>query len=258
MRLANKTAFITGGTSGIGLAAAALFLREGARVVVTGRRPEGLEEARSLLGERGFALAADVTDPDATGRAVADAVARFGALDVLFANAGIPGATPLGNTTLDAFDRIVRTNLHAVFFTVQAALPHLKDGASIILNGSVHAVLGIPGASAYAASKGAISSMARVLASELAPRGIRVNTVVPGATRTPIWKGRAPTPEALEALEARFNRATPLNRFAEAEQVAQAALFLASDESAHTTAAEITVDGGATGAPFGAPAYRTE
>lgn len=256
MRLHGKTALITGGTSGIGLATAQLFVAEGARVVVTGRRPEGLEAARRVLGEHGRAVAADVTDPAAADAAVAEAIRAFGRLDIVFANAGIAGQTPLGDTGFEAFDRIVRTNLHSVFFTVQAALPHLGEGASIILNSSVHKSLGIPGASAYAASKGAVSSMARVLAAELAPRGIRVNEVVPGATRTPIWAERAPTPEALTELEGRFSRQIPLGRFAEAGHVARAVLFLASDDSASTTASEIAVDGGTTGAPAGAPVYR--
>ncbi|MBE7212321.1 MAG: SDR family oxidoreductase, partial [Gluconacetobacter diazotrophicus] len=220
MRLQGKTAFITGGTSGIGLATAQLFQREGARVAITGRRPEGLEEARRMLGDDVLVIAADATDPAATERAVATTVERFGGLHVVFANAGIPGPTPVGDTTVEQFDRIIRTNVHAVFFTVQATVGHLGAGASIILNGSVHAVLGIPGASAYAASKGAVAAMARVLASELAPRGIRVNTVVPGATRTPIWHGRAPTPDALATLEAGYARAIPLGRFGEAEHVA--------------------------------------
>lgn len=257
MKLNGRTALITGGTSGIGLATARVFADEGARVVVTGRRPAGLEAAREVLGDRGLAVAADVTDPAAAAHAVAEAIRVFGRLDIVFANAGIAGQTPLGETSFETFDRIVRTNLHAVFFTVQAAVPHLGAGASIILNSSVHKVLGIPGASAYAASKGAVSSMTRVLAAELAPRGIRVNEVVPGATRTPIWSDRAPDADALAQLEARFSAQIPLGRFAEAMDVARAVLFLASEDSASTTAAEIAVDGGTTGAPAGAPVYRS-
>jgi NAD(P)-dependent dehydrogenase (short-subunit alcohol dehydrogenase family) len=139
---------------------------------------------------------------------------------------------------------------------VQAAAPHLNDGASVVLVGSVHQVLGVPGMSAYAASKGAIRSMTRVLAAELAPRRIRVNGVTPGATRTPIWDSRAPTPEAFAALEARMNRAVPLGRISEAEEIAEAVLYLASDASANVTATEIVIDGGLIGAPAGAPIYR--
>ncbi|MFN5685477.1 SDR family NAD(P)-dependent oxidoreductase, partial [Bradyrhizobium sp.] len=187
MRLANKTALITGGSSGIGLATARRFVAEGAKVAITGRDAGRLEAAVRDLGPNAQALVADVTDIAATEAAVARAAERFGKLDILFANAGIPGATPAGATKPEVFEQVIRTNLTGVFFTVQAALQHLNDGASIILNGSVISVLGNPGYSAYAASKAGVRAMARVLASELSPRGIRVNVVSPGATRTPIW-----------------------------------------------------------------------
>jgi NAD(P)-dependent dehydrogenase (short-subunit alcohol dehydrogenase family) len=256
MKLANKTALITGGNSGIGLATARLFVAEGAQVVITGRNQDTLDAAAAELGPQALAINADVTDPQAITRAVAAAVDRFGKLDIVFANAGIAGATPVGETTAEAFDRIIRTNVSAVFFTVQAAAPHLNAGASIILNGSVHAVLGVPGYSAYAASKAGVRSMTRVLASEFAPRGIRVNIVVPGATRTPIWSAAAPTPEAFAALEDRLSLAIPLGHLGEAEHIAKAALFLASDDSAQVDGAEIVVDGGHTASPAGAPIYR--
>jgi NAD(P)-dependent dehydrogenase (short-subunit alcohol dehydrogenase family) len=256
MRLANKTAFITGGNSGIGFATAKLFIAEGARVAITGRNQDTLAAAASALGPNALALRADITDVAAIERAIAMTVDRFGKLDMVFANAGISGSTPVGETSLETFERIIRTNLTGVFFTVQAAAPHLNDGASVVLVGSVHQVLGVPGMSAYAASKGAIRSMTRVLAAELAPRRIRVNGVTPGATRTPIWDSRAPTPEAFAALEARMNRAVPLGRISEAEEIAEAVLYLASDASANVTATEIVIDGGLIGAPAGAPIYR--
>ena len=256
MRLAGKTAWITGGNSGIGLATARLFIAEGANVAITGRNQTTLDAAARELGPKLLAINTDVTDVAGLEAAAAQAARQFGKLDIVFANAGVPGATPIGKTTLEAFEAIVRTNLTGVFFTVQAALPYLGTGASVILNGSVHAVLGIPGSSAYAASKAGVRAMVRNLASELAPRGIRVNLVVPGATRTPIWAGRAPTPEALAALEGGFNRTIPMGRFGEADELARAALYLASDDSSYVNAAEIVVDGGATGAPAGAPIYR--
>jgi NAD(P)-dependent dehydrogenase (short-subunit alcohol dehydrogenase family) len=188
-------------------------------------------------------------------QAVATAVERFGKLDVVFANAGIAELSPLGRTSRETFEQVIRTNLTAVFFTVQAALPHLRDGASIILNGSVHAVLWIPGWSAYAAAKGGVRTMTRNLASELAPRGIRVNQVTPGGTKTPLWSPLAPTGDAMTALEARIARGVPLGRMSEADEVAKAALYLASDDASNVTATEIVVDGGATGAPYGAPIY---
>jgi NAD(P)-dependent dehydrogenase (short-subunit alcohol dehydrogenase family) len=256
MRLANKTAFITGGNSGIGLATARLFLAEGANVAITGRNQATLDAAAGELGPKALVLRADTTDAAATEAAVAATMERFGSLDIVFANAGISGATPIGPTSAATFDAILRTNLTGVFLTVQAALPHLRSGASVVLVGSVHAVLGAPGMAAYAASKAGIRAMARVLAAELAPQGIRVNSVTPGATRTPIWDSRAPTPEAFAALEARMSRAVPTGRISEANEIAQAVLFLASDAATNVSAAEIVVDGGLTGAPSGAPIYR--
>jgi NAD(P)-dependent dehydrogenase (short-subunit alcohol dehydrogenase family) len=256
MRLANKTALITGGNSGIGLATARLFVAEGARVAITGRNQARLEAAAKELGPNALAIVADANDIAATESAVKQAVEKFGKLDVLFANAGIPGNTPIGETTLAAFETVIRTNITSVFFTVQAAAAHLKDGASIILNGSVISVLGNPGYAAYAASKAAVRAMSRVMASELSPRGIRVNVVSPGGTTTPIWNRAAPTPEAVVALEARISQAVPLGRFGKPEEVAKTVLFLASDDASNIQAAEIFVDGGATGSPAGAPVYR--
>src|SRR5216683_8093896 len=151
VRLANKTALITGGNSGIGLATARLFVAEGARVAITGRNQATLEAAAKELGPNALAIVADATDIAATEQAIRQAVEKFGKLDIVFANAGIPGNTPIGGTTLAAFEQVIRTNITSVFFTVQAAAPHLNDGASIILNGSVISVLGNPGYSAYAA-----------------------------------------------------------------------------------------------------------
>ncbi|WP_246701562.1 SDR family oxidoreductase [Rhodopseudomonas sp. BR0G17] len=247
---------ITGGNSGIGLATAKLFVAEGARVTITGRDRARLDAAAHELGAQALAVEADVTDIAAIENAVARAAERFGKLDIVFANAGIPGATPLGGTSLAAFEQVIRTNLTAVFFTVQAALPYLNDGASIILNGSVISVLGNPGFAAYAASKAGLRGMARVMASELSPRNIRVNVVAPGGARTPIWKDAAPTDQAMAVLEQRIAAATPLGRIAEPEHIAKTVLFLASDDAAHIQSAEIFVDGGATGSPAGVPAFR--
>jgi NAD(P)-dependent dehydrogenase (short-subunit alcohol dehydrogenase family) len=256
MRLANKTAFITGGNSGIGLATARLFVAEGARVAITGRNQKTLDAAAQELGRNALAIAADITDVAATEAAVQQAVNTFGKLDVLFANAGVAGNTPVGGTTIAAFERVIRTNLTAVFFTVQAAIAYLNDGASIILNGSVISVLGSPGYSAYAASKAGVRAMARVMASELSPRGIRVNVISPGAIRTPIWGAATATPEAEKALEERIAKATPLRGLGEPDHISKAVLFLASDDSAHVQGQELFVDGGAGASPSGAPIYR--
>ncbi|WP_258171357.1 SDR family NAD(P)-dependent oxidoreductase [Paenibacillus sp. R14(2021)] len=253
-KLNGKVALITGGNSGIGLATAKLFIAEGAKVVITGRNQETLNAALKELGEdNGFAVQADTTDQPSIEKATAAAVERFGRLDIVFANAGIAGNTPAGATEPSVFDNIMKINVSGVFFTVQAALPYLTSGASIILNSSVLAKAGSPGYAAYAASKGAVSSMARVLVSELSPRGIRVNTVSPGATRTPIWG----QPEGLAQFESKLTRSIPLNRLGEPQDIANVALFLASDDAAFVQGAEISVDGGAGSSPFGAPVYRT-
>jgi NAD(P)-dependent dehydrogenase (short-subunit alcohol dehydrogenase family) len=258
VRLTNKTALITGGNSGIGLATAKLFVAEGARVVITGRNKETLAAAAKELGPNALALVADATDIAATDAAIKQGADKFGKLDIVFANAGIAGAggTPLGSATLEAFEKVIRTNLTGVFFTVQSALPHLNDNASIILNGSVISVLGIPGYSAYGAAKAGVRAMARIMASELSPRGIRVNVVAPGAIRTPIWGAAVATPEAEKAFEKRIGLMTPLGRLGEPDHVAKTVLFLASDDSAHVQGQEIFVDGGAVASPSGAPIYR--
>ena len=256
MRLANKTALITGGNSGIGLATARLFVAEGAKVIITGRNQATLSAAARELGPNAAAFPADTTDIAATEAAIKQGVEKFGKLDIVFANAGIAGGTPLGSASLETFENIIRTNITAVFFTVQAALAHLNDGASIILNGSVISVLGNPGYAAYAASKAGVRAMARVMASELSPRGIRVNVVAPGAIRTPIWGAATATPEAEKAFEARIGRSTPLGRIGEPDHIAKTVLFLASDDSAHVQGQEIFVDGGSTSSPAGAPIYR--
>jgi NAD(P)-dependent dehydrogenase (short-subunit alcohol dehydrogenase family) len=256
MRLEGKTAFITGGNAGIGLATAKLFVAEGAKVAITGRNAATLAAAKTELGDAALTFVADALDDDATARAFADTAAAFGPIHAVFANAGIAGGSAIGSTPRAAFEAIIATNITGVFLTLQAALPYLADGASLILNGSVIATLGNPGQAAYAASKAAVRAMTRSLAADLAPRNIRVNVVVPGATDTAIWDGLAPTPEARAQLEKILGGSNPLNRMLQPEEIAKAALFLASDDSSGVNAAEIVVDLGLTGAPAGAAAQR--
>jgi NAD(P)-dependent dehydrogenase (short-subunit alcohol dehydrogenase family) len=256
MRLKGKIAVITGGNSGIGLATARLFVAEGARVAIIGRNQQTLDAAAKELAQGAITLNADVSDYGAMEKALAEVHTRLGGFDVLFANAGIGRNTPLGGSEVRVFEEVLRTNLTGVFFTVQAALPYLKKSASIVFTGSVIGVAGAGTYSAYAASKAGLLAMARSLASELSPRGIRVNVVVPGGTRTPIWSRHATSEEAMAALERRLSAQVPLGRLAEAEEIAKAVLFLGSEDSSYVQGAELVVDGGATGAPFGAPIYR--
>lgn len=256
MRLNGKTALITGGNSGIGLATARAFIQEGARVAITGRDQVTLDEAVGSLGPNLSAFRADILDSGANEAAVRSAAEALGHFDIVVANAGISGSTPIGSTTAEQFERIMTTNVTGVFMTVQAAAPYLRKGASVILIGSVHATLGMPGYAAYAASKGAVGSLSRVLASELSLAGVRVNVVVPGATRTPIWSRAGRGPDALVTLEPRMVRAVPTERISEAGEIANTILFLASDDATNIQSAEIVVDGGLIGSPAGAPIYR--
>jgi NAD(P)-dependent dehydrogenase (short-subunit alcohol dehydrogenase family) len=256
MRFSNKIALITGGNSGIGFATAKLLIAEGARVAITGRDRAKLDEAVSELGANALGIQADLDDPTAIDSVIKQVGDAYGSLDIVFANAGISGPTPLGGTTAAAFEAILRTNVTAVFLTVQAALPLMSAGGSIVLNGSVMRELGRAGTAAYSASKAGITGMAKVFAGELVQRGIRVNTVIPGGTRTPIWTRGARAGATIDGTEEALSSAIPMGRFAAAEEVAAAVAFLASDGASGITAAEIVVDGGTIGAPWGAPALR--
>jgi NAD(P)-dependent dehydrogenase (short-subunit alcohol dehydrogenase family) len=256
MKLQNKTAFITGGNSGIGLATARLFIAEGARVAITGRNQETLDAAVRELGADTVGLKADANDLEAADAAIAEAAKQLGGFDIVFANAGIGGATPLGTTRPETFEAIVKTNVTAVFFTIQSALPHLKPGAVVVATGSVQANAGAPGYSAYAASKAGLRAMVRVLAGELSPRGIRINMVSPGPVETPIWGRSGRSAAELEALEKRIRATVPMERYGTADEVAAAVLFLASSDSSYIQGADLAIDGGMNATPSGAPVYR--
>jgi NAD(P)-dependent dehydrogenase (short-subunit alcohol dehydrogenase family) len=259
MKLTGKKALITGGNSGIGLATARLFIAEGAEVAITGRDQATLDEALAELGPKAHGYRVDITVVEDRERLIADLSKDFVKLDIVFANAGIAGRTPTGATEEAAFESIVHTNLNGAFFTVNSAAPLLNDYSSIIFNGSVHDRLGQSGMAAYAATKGGLVSMARVIAADFAPRKIRVNVVAPGWTKTPIWK-RGPRASASAEESSKlidfYSSAIPLGRWGEPEELAKAVLFLASDDSSYINAIELVVDGGATGAPFGAPVLR--
>jgi NAD(P)-dependent dehydrogenase (short-subunit alcohol dehydrogenase family) len=259
MKLAGKKALITGGNSGIGLATARLFVSEGAEVAITGRDQKTLDEAVAQLGSKAHGYRVDVTVAEDRKKLFAELSKDFGKLDIVFANAGISGRTPTGTTDEAIFENVVRTNLNSAFFTVNSAAPLLNDNGSVIFNGSVHNYLGQSGLAAYAATKGGLVSMARAIAADLAPRKIRVNVVAPGATKTPIWN-RGPRANATQEESAKLSSfvssTVPLGRWGEPEDLAKAVLFLASDDSSYINAVEFVVDGGMTGAPFGAPVLR--
>jgi NAD(P)-dependent dehydrogenase (short-subunit alcohol dehydrogenase family) len=259
MKLAGKKALITGGNSGIGLATARLFAAEGAQVAITGRDQATIDEAVAELGPNARGYRADAAVAEDRKRLFAELSNDFGKLDIVFANAGIAGRTPTGAADESVFENIVRINLNGAFFTVNSAVPLLNDNGSIIFNGSVHSYMGQAGLAAYAATKGGVVSMARVIAAELAPRNIRVNVLAPGWTETPIWK-RGPRANVSHEESARvtdfYSSVIPLGRWGQPEELAKAVLFLASDDSSYVNAVELVVDGGATGAPFGAPVLR--
>jgi NAD(P)-dependent dehydrogenase (short-subunit alcohol dehydrogenase family) len=256
MRFTGKTALITGGNSGIGFVTAKLLIAEGAQVVITGRDSAKLDQAVSELGENALGVQANLDNEADIDSLFEQIKSKFGSLDIVFANAGISGPTPLGGTTAAAFEAILRTNLTAVFLTVQAALPLMSEGGAVVLNGSVMRELGSPGSSAYSATKAGITGMAKVFASELVQRGIRVNTVIPGGTRTPIWTRGAREGATLDGTEQALAPRVPMARLAAPEEVAAAVLFLASGDASGMTGAEIVVDGGTIGAPWGAPIFR--
>jgi NAD(P)-dependent dehydrogenase (short-subunit alcohol dehydrogenase family) len=259
MKLTGKKALITGGNSGIGLATAQLFVEEGAEVAITGRDQKTLDEAVALLGSKARAYRADVTDAPARKQLFEQLANDFGKLDIVFANAGISGKTPTGTADESVFENIIRINLTGAFLTANSAASLLNDGGTIIFNASVHNYLGQPGMAAYAASKGGLRSMARSIAADLAPRRIRVNVVSPGATKTPIWRrGQRAGASAEEngQLAAFVSSLIPLDRWGEAQEIAKAVLFLASDDSSYVNAIELPVDGGLTGAPMGSARTR--
>ncbi|WP_426991367.1 SDR family oxidoreductase [Methylomonas sp. CM2] len=243
-KLSGKTALITGGSSGIGLASAKLFLAEGARLAITGRDPERLETARQQLGDDTLALVSEagcLNDIEALLEQVGQ---HFQTLDILFLNAGIAEPTPLELTTEDQFDRIMRVNFKGVFFTIQKALPMLKPGASIIVTTSITNRSGTPNFSVYAATKAALRSMVQSLGLTLIGQGIRVNAINPGPIDTEGFN-RLPLPgDVFQAIKTDIEDRSPIKRFGAPEEVAKVALFLASDDSAYVVGEEIVVDGG--------------
>lgn len=243
-RLEGKTAVITGGSSGLGLATARLFVAEGARAIVTGTDAARLEAAAAGLGPAAHAVRADVRSRDDLARLAEETRARFGRLDVLFANAGLGSFAPVAETDEAAFDLQFDVNVKGVFFTVQALAPLMGRGGSIVLNASAVNAKGKAGGAVYFASKAAVRSFARSLADEFGPAGIRVNALSPGLVATGFQARTGNRAEDLDGFGQYVTAIAPLARLGEAEEIARAALFLASDESSYVTAADLVVDGG--------------
>ena len=243
-KLEGKVAVITGGNSGIGLATAKEFKEQGARVVITGRDQKTLDEAKRAIGGEVLAVRSDtsnLTDIDKLFNVVKE---KFGKIDVLFVNAGIGKFAPVEAVTEEVFDSIMNINFKGAYFTIQKALPLLNDDASIVLNASISANIGMPNSSVYAASKAALITLARTLSAELVGRGIRVNVVSPGPVATPILGRMGMPQDVLEETTNSIQAQVPMKRFGRPEEIAKTVLFLASSDSSFLLGTEIIADGG--------------
>lgn len=243
-RLDGKVSLVTGGTRGIGLAAASALAKEGAHVYVTGRRERELATAVREIGRSATGVRGDVSNAQDIDRLFAQIRDEKGRLDVLFANAGVARYAALGNITEELYDSIFNVNVKGVLFTVQKALPLMPDGGSIILNASVVGSKGLSSNSVYSATKASIRSFARTWTTDLKHRGIRVNAISPGTIDTPGLSDLLASAEAGEQRRKMVASAIPLGRFGRPDEVARAVVFLASDESSYITGSEIFVDGG--------------
>jgi NAD(P)-dependent dehydrogenase (short-subunit alcohol dehydrogenase family) len=243
-RLKNKRALITGGTSGIGIETARQFVAEGAQVAITGKNSATLDAARKELGESVLVIPSDASDV-AAQKTVAETIRQaFGKLDALFVNAGIADLRPVEQWDEAGFDRSFALNVKGPYFLVQALLPIFANPASIVINASVNAHIGMPNTSVYAATKAAILSLARTLSGELIARGIRVNAVSPGPISTPLYGKLGLSDADLKTVSASIQSQVPAGRFGKPSEIAQAVVFLASDESAYTVGADLQIDGG--------------
>ena len=239
-RLINKTAVITGGTTGIGFETAKLFIAEGARVIITGRNQSRLDEAVTALGPNASGIKADVQSLDQLNHLATQVKDIAGQIDIVFANAGIAKRAHFRDVTETDFDQEVAINFKGTFFTIQKLEPLMNNGGSIILTTTVLDQTALPGEGVYGASKAAVRSLARSFSRELLDRQIRVNAIAPGPIETPIWSKM----ELPDDVPAQVLGRTPIGRFGKPDEVAKAVLFLASDESSYMLGEEILVDGG--------------
>jgi NAD(P)-dependent dehydrogenase (short-subunit alcohol dehydrogenase family) len=241
----NKVVVVTGGNSGIGLATVQEFLSHGAKVVLSGRRKEALAQAADQLQGDFKTVVADQAIPADNMRLIQEAVAAYGKLDIIFANAGVAQFAPSDQIDEDFFDNQFNINIKGPVFLVKEAIPNLKNGGTIIFNTSIVHQKGFEGAGVYSATKGALRAYARVLTTELAPRNIRVNAIAPGPIGTPIYsKMNGMTEDQVQEMGSQFAAGVPLKRFGEAYEIAKAVAFLASDDASYVNGIELEVDGG--------------
>jgi NAD(P)-dependent dehydrogenase (short-subunit alcohol dehydrogenase family) len=242
--LDGKTALITGGSSGIGLATALRLRNDGARVAITGTDEAKLKAARAQIGGDTLAIRTDVRSLAELAAMAEQIREAFGTLDILFANAGLAYGTPIATTDEASFDRLMDVNVKGVFFTVQSILPVMKDGGAIVLNTSWLGQVGTPGRAVLSASKAAVRSFTRVLAAELVERRIRVNAVSPGPIETPIHRAPGQSEAEFAEYAAKVGAKVPIGRMGKAEEIAAAVAFLASDDAQYILGAELNVSGG--------------
>lgn len=242
--LNSKVAVVTGGNSGIGFATAKEFAAQGATVIITGRNKEAVETAAKEIGAIG--IVADQSNLQQIDTLAAAVKEQVGNIDILFLNAGAAEFSPIATASEAHFDNLMNLNVKGTYFTVQKFLPLFNDGGAIVFNTSVNASIGMPGSSVYAASKAAVLSFNKVLATELAPRKIRVNAVSPGPVATPLYGKVGLSKEETEGLGEMLSKKILLNRFGQVEEIAKAVRFLASDEASFITGTELTIDGGLT------------
>jgi NAD(P)-dependent dehydrogenase (short-subunit alcohol dehydrogenase family) len=243
-KLAGKVALVTGGNGGLGLAAAKRFFAEGATVFISGRRQKELDSAVREIDAGAVALQGDISNLADLDRMFASIREHSGRLDILFANAGVGEFVPLGHITEAHFDKTFDVNVKGTVFTVQKALPLMPDGGTIVINGSMVSIKGMPAFSVYAATKAALRSFARTWSVDLRGRGIRVNVVSPGTVITPGYKNAGLSDAQIDQIKEAASAAAPLGRVGTDDEIANAVLFLASDESSYVTGADLFVDGG--------------
>lgn len=244
MKLQNKVAVITGANSGIGLATAKLFLKEGAKVVITGRRQKALDDAAKDLKGDFITVLGDVANTEDNHKIIDETVKKYGKIDVLFLNAGIAPPTSISDIDESHYNEIFDINVKGPILTVQKALPHLNDGGSILFTNSIVHQKGFDNLGVYSASKGALRAYARVLTSEVKDRKIRVNSLAPGPIDTPLYGKMGLPEEQVEEMGKGFAAQVPLKRFGTSEEVAKTALFLSSKDASYINGVEIEIDGG--------------